>query len=101
MPVILFPAGGKMKTCLSAEEMKLCDSNTMQHYGVPSCVLMERAALEFVRSLHKEKADLSRVLVVCGSGNNGGGSRSNAGSGRSTRPAAPSGGGRGAGHGIF
>ena len=61
-----------MKTCLSAEEMKLCDSNTMQHYGVPSCVLMERAALEFVRSLHKEKADLSRVLVVCGSGNNGG-----------------------------
>ena len=37
--------------------------------------------------------------AASGSGNNGGGSRSNAGSGRSTRPAAPSGGGRGGARG--
>jgi len=35
-------------------------------------VLMERAALEVVRCMEEEQLDFRRVLVICGSGNNGG-----------------------------
>ena len=35
-------------------------------------VLMERAALEVVRCMEEEQLDFRKVLVVCGSGNNGG-----------------------------
>ena len=61
-----------MRTLLSKEDMKRCDQNTIEGYGVPSCVLMERAALACVEELYKSHAALDRVLVVCGSGNNGG-----------------------------
>ena len=61
-----------MRTLLSKEVMKRCDQNTIEGYGVPSCVLMERAALACVEELYKSHAALDRVLVVCGSGNNGG-----------------------------
>ncbi|MFQ6825780.1 MAG: NAD(P)H-hydrate epimerase [Faecalimonas sp.] len=33
---------------------------------------MERAALSFVEMMESEQLDLKKVLVVCGSGNNGG-----------------------------
>lgn len=61
-----------MEYLVTGEEMKQCDKNTMEHYKVPSCVLMERAALSAVEVLLEESFDLHRVLVVCGSGNNGG-----------------------------
>ena len=61
-----------MKTLLSKEDMKRCDQNTIEGYGIPSCVLMERAALACVKELYRSNAKLERVLVVCGSGNNGG-----------------------------
>jgi len=35
-------------------------------------VLMERAALEVVRCMEEEQLDFRKVLVICGSGNNGG-----------------------------
>ena len=34
-----------MRILLSKEDMKTCDQNTIEGFGVPSCVLMERAAL--------------------------------------------------------
>ena len=52
--------------------MQCADRYTIDTIGIPSLVLMERAALEAVRLMEEEGTDLSRVLVVCGSGNNGG-----------------------------
>lgn len=34
-----------MKILLDSRQMKQCDKNTIEHFGVPSLVLMERAAL--------------------------------------------------------
>lgn len=52
--------------------MQKADSYTINEIGMPSMVLMERAALSAVEAMEREQIDLSRVLVVCGSGNNGG-----------------------------
>ncbi len=38
----------RMKYILNSREMKQCDSRTIEHYGLPSMVLMERAALSVV-----------------------------------------------------
>ena len=61
-----------MEWAVSAKEMKSCDSNTSSYYGIPSLVLMERAALRVVEAIGQEQLDTGRILVVCGSGNNGG-----------------------------
>lgn len=68
-----------MKYVLSSREMKQWDSATIQEKGIPSLVLMERAALAVVlevkKLLEKEgqgKGSKPRVLILCGSGNNGG-----------------------------
>lgn len=57
---------------LTGEEMQYADKYTIEQMKVPSCVLMERAALKVVEILEKEKIDCSDTLIVCGSGNNGG-----------------------------
>ena len=56
---------------VTGEEMKRLDMQTIEH-GIPSLVLMERAALASVEVLRDEGFDLERVLVICGPGNNGG-----------------------------
>ena len=61
-----------MEYILTAEEMKSCDEYTIRNFRVPSAVLMERAALKCVAAVMHDKFNLKRVLVVCGSGNNGG-----------------------------
>ncbi|MCC8067062.1 MAG: NAD(P)H-hydrate dehydratase, partial [Clostridiales bacterium] len=61
-----------MEYLLNAEQMKACDTRTIRQIGIPSMVLMERAALAVVEEMDRSGMDLSRVLVVCGSGNNGG-----------------------------
>ncbi len=61
-----------MEYILSAEEMKRCDEYTSEHFHLPSSVLMERAALKTVETIVRHKFDLRHVLIVCGSGNNGG-----------------------------
>lgn len=61
-----------MKYVISAEEMKLCDKNTMEHFGMPSCVLMERAAVSAFDVIREKDIKTDSVLAVCGSGNNGG-----------------------------
>ena len=57
---------------LTGEEMQYADKYTIEQMKVPSCVLMERAALKVVEILEKEKIDCSDTLIVCGSGNHGG-----------------------------
>ncbi len=61
-----------MKYLLSASEMKQWDKNTIEQFHMPAMVLMERAALKVVEAMLENQLDLSRVLVLCGSGNNGG-----------------------------
>ena len=62
-----------MKTVLTAAEMKTCDSYTIEKIGVPSAVLMERAALAAADEvLSLRGASDGAVLILCGSGNNGG-----------------------------
>jgi hypoxanthine-DNA glycosylase len=55
---------------VSAYGMKAFDRNTIESHGVPSMVLMERAALAVAEEL--AGFNLSRVICVCGAGNNGG-----------------------------
>lgn len=52
--------------------MKAADSYTIREKKIPSLILMERAARTFVETVLDRGFDLSRVCVVCGSGNNGG-----------------------------
>lgn len=61
-----------MKEVLTASEMKACDHGTIEQAGIPSMVLMERAALAVAEVLIKRYPDRNRVLVVAGKGNNGG-----------------------------
>ena len=62
----------RMEFLLNAEQMGHCDKDTIEKIGIPSLVLMERAALSVVEEIFREGCDLRSVLVVCGSGNNGG-----------------------------
>lgn len=50
--------------------IKYYENNTIEKIGVPSVVLMERAAIFVYEAIIK--ANPSSVLIVCGSGNNGG-----------------------------
>ena len=61
-----------MEYLVNAREMKACDKNTIEYYKVSSEVLMERAALSVVDQIKAHGYDTTRVLAVCGNGNNGG-----------------------------
>lgn len=61
-----------MKTILNSKEMKEVDRHTIEDIGVPSMVLMERAALSVARELEKKITKKDKILCLCGSGNNGG-----------------------------
>lgn len=60
-----------MKIIVNSEQMKECDSNTINKIGIPSLVLMERAALSVVSYMPKGLADAGDILIACGNGNNG------------------------------
>ena len=54
-----------MEYLVSAEEMRRCDSNTIEKFHVPAVVLMERAALgvvDVIKSRYNE--DRGKVLIV-------------------------------------
>lgn len=59
-----------MNYVLTAKEMKTLDQQTIEKFGVPSMVLMERAALAVCERVLSYEPN--RILVLCGSGNNGG-----------------------------
>lgn len=61
-----------MKYLLTGKQMKEADQYTIHEIGIPSEVLMERAALQVVDTIMEKKLDTSNVLVICGAGNNGG-----------------------------
>jgi NAD(P)H-hydrate epimerase len=56
---------------VTADEMRDIDRSTIEDYGIPGLVLMERAGLA-VASRVKELYPSKRILVLCGGGNNGG-----------------------------
>lgn len=63
----------RMEYLVTQTEMQQYDRNTIERLHIPALVLMERAALATVEQIRREKGDAPyRVLVVAGSGNNGG-----------------------------
>ena len=59
---------------LTASQMKACDGYTIDTLGIPSRILMERAARKAALFLNS-RPDLfpsGKILLLCGSGNNGG-----------------------------
>ena len=61
-----------MKYVVTTAEMKACDYGTTGQTGIPSMVLMERAALAVTEVIIKRYPDRNRILIVAGKGNNGG-----------------------------
>ena len=61
-----------MKYLLNAQQMKACDQTTIETFGMPALVLMERAALAVRDVILERYPEARRILAVCGSGNNGG-----------------------------
>lgn len=70
-----------MEYLVTAEEMKACDHAAIHGFGVPSMVLMERAALACADEVCRYCAENSsmsdkgrdrRILILSGCGNNGG-----------------------------
>lgn len=60
-----------MEYIVTKNQMKALDTYTIEEIGIPSMVLMERAALSVFEAMKKEAFPLQKVLVLCGSGNNG------------------------------
>ena len=60
-----------MKELLGAAAMKEADRRTIQNIGVPSLVLMERAALSVFEEIKKRRQGQIKALVFAGTGNNG------------------------------
>lgn len=61
-----------MKEIVTCQQMKALDAQTIEEKKMPSCVLMERAALAVADEMERLLTENERVLVVCGGGNNGG-----------------------------
>ncbi len=58
---------------VSSERMRFEDKRASENFGIPGILLMENAASEFVRFMeNKVCLTKSKILVVCGGGNNGG-----------------------------
>lgn len=66
----------KMEYIVDAEEMRRADENTIQYFGMPQLVLMERAALAARDAILRKWPEIFsgsvRILVAAGNGNNGG-----------------------------
>lgn len=61
-----------MKYVVDSQEMKAIDNYTIHEIGIPSLVLMERAALAVIEQIEKRADKTDRMLCLCGVGNNGG-----------------------------
>jgi len=61
-----------MNHLLNAIEMRQIDEYTINVLGIPSLVLMERAALETTHIIRSRIQKSDRIIVICGAGNNGG-----------------------------
>lgn len=61
-----------MKYLYSEKEAKTIDTHAIQTVGIPSLVLMEKAAMTVAAVLMEKEPKHSRILSICGTGNNGG-----------------------------
>ena len=61
-----------MKYALGSGQMKEIDRYTIETVGIPSMVLMEKAAMAVVRHTKELCSEKDNILAVCGYGNNGG-----------------------------
>lgn len=61
-----------MQRIVTGEEMRKLDGKTIEKLGIPVLVLMERAAAESVNVLQMWKEKAGHILVLSGTGNNGG-----------------------------
>lgn len=61
-----------MSKAITIAEAQHYDAHTINEIGIPALVLMERAALATFNNLLNDDFDLSRVVVVAATGNNGG-----------------------------
>lgn len=61
-----------MAKAITVAQARQADQHTINDIGIPSMVLMERASLRATQRLLDGTFDLSQVLVVAGTGNNGG-----------------------------
>lgn len=62
----------KMRYLYSNKQAKAIDTHAIQTVGIPSLVLMEKAAMTVAAVLIQREKKESRFLAVCGAGNNGG-----------------------------
>ena len=60
-----------MKRLVTGAQMKEIDRHGIETVGIPSLVLMERAALSVVEEMEPELFREDRIFVACGTGNNG------------------------------
>jgi NAD(P)H-hydrate epimerase len=60
-----------MKAVFSSD-MRLLDQSAIRDYGIPGAVLMENAGRGVADAVAERLEGAGRVLVLCGSGNNGG-----------------------------
>lgn len=60
-----------MKYLADAAMAKECDRRTIEEAGIPSLVLMERAALGIAETVKNEFSIDKKIISVCGTGNNG------------------------------
>ena len=61
-----------MKEMYSGEQAKAIDTHAIGTMGMPSLVLMEKAAMSVVSVLLEKAGPSDTFLCVCGIGNNGG-----------------------------
>jgi NAD(P)H-hydrate epimerase len=61
-----------MLPILDNDGMREADRSTIEDLGVPGIVLMENAATGVVDAVREAFPDVRRILILCGSGNNGG-----------------------------
>lgn len=61
-----------MSKAITIAEAQRYDAHTINVIGIPALVLMERAALATFNNILNDDFDLSRVVVVAATGNNGG-----------------------------
>ncbi|MFI3238669.1 MAG: NAD(P)H-hydrate dehydratase [Lachnospiraceae bacterium] len=60
-----------MKLCVTSKQMKVIEADAIERIGIPSLVLMERAAMAVVAAVVEIGNKSDRIWVLCGSGNNG------------------------------
>jgi len=61
-----------MSKAINIAESPRYDAHTINEIGIPALVLMERAALATFNNILNDDFDLSRIVVVAATGNNGG-----------------------------